>query len=394
VVRNDEGTAIGMDFLHGLVMPNVDQEGYFKSPAFIQYLSRDPRDKVEFQNPTDVIYIINPDFNGSPMGGSDMEALAPNTLPLDIYLQVAATNYMQNRDKPEVIYSVPEGLSQEAFDEFCLQVEQRWAGPTNVGRGPIVAEGEVKVQELRPFPSALPYLESRKDTREEILAVSGTSGAKMGIAANMSNANFREMRREFHETSMIPIFRMIELALYEQVHLREFDARGWEFKFDSPDFLTAVERATVDMRYVMMGVDSPNDIRHSRGDPPRPGGDVYVDPTAGTSIPNTPGSPPDGRPVQPDDPEQVGEPNTDPEPPVRGDGHDDEPGESSLIDELYHWRDYAVGRTKRGRRLRMYESDIIDPELGALVQSYLDQAKTATDVRSLFRDVIEEVQNS
>lgn len=256
-----------------------------------------------------------------------------------------------------------------------------------MGRNPIVAQGECSFKELQPMPENLPYQEARADTRDEILAVTGTTGAKLGLTRDLSNANLRETRREFHETSMIPIFLMLELAFYEQIHVREFDIKGWELKFNRPDFLTAVERATVDMRYHQMGVYNPNEIRYVQGLPPRsdPQGDMYFDQLHISPAGNNQGNPPEGRPVEPDSPSQVGEPTNDNDDPERGDGHDDTSrDDNALIGELRKWRAFALKRVKNGRQLRSYMSDIIPVELADLIQSNLLYARDTDDVARIF----------
>lgn len=336
ILRDENGAPLGLDFLHGLVVPNVDAAGKFKSPAFVQYPSRNSANKVEFDSPQDIVYLVSPDWEGSPLGGSDFESLATFTLPLDIYLQVAAREYMKNRDRPEVVYSLPADISDEAFDAFVKEMSARHAGPTNPGRNPIAVQGEFDVHELSKLPDSLPYQASRKEAREEELAVAGVSGAKLGISEQMASANIREMRREFHETSMVPPFQLIEISFYEQIHVREFDAPGWEFKFNYPDFLNAVERATVHMRYRQIGVLSPNEIRYELGRTPRPdeAGDAYIDPEPAG---NFPGAPPEGRPVEPDAPAQVGELTPDGQDPVRGDQHDETPRDR-LLAALAQWQ--------------------------------------------------------
>lgn len=397
VIRNGAGQPIGMNFLFGMVVPNVDKRGNFKSPAFIQYLSRDPGEKVEFKDPEDIVYIINPDWEGSPLGGSDIEALGEYTLPLDIYLQSAAAHYMQNRDRPEAIYQMAADTDDESFERFVTLIGERHAGVTNLGRSPIVVTGDVKVQELSRLPSDLPYQEARGDTRDEILAVAGTGGAKLGLTRDLSNANLREMRREFHETNMIPLFKLIELAFYEQVHVRLFGFSGWEFKFNYPDFLTAVERATVDMRYYGMNAYNPNEIRYRQGLAHRQDefGDLYSDQLQiqflGRRQQQEPqGSPPEGRETDPDDPSQIGEPTLDDDDPVRGDGHDDVP-QRALVDGLKKWRKFALKRLKDGRPLRPFECSDIPDGLADIIQIHLQQAVSCEIVDEIFNVVLEEV---
>jgi phage portal protein BeeE len=384
IVRDAQGNPIGLDFLHGLVVPNVDSSGSFKSPAFIQYPSRNQAVSVSFEKPTELVYLVYPEWEGSPMGGSDIEALSTYTLPLDIYLQLSAREYMKNRDRPEVVYQLPPDISEDGFNKFVTWMEQSYAGAGNMGKSPVAVQGEFDIKELRPLPKDLPYQQSREDTREEELAVAGVNGAKLGISSQMASANLREMRREFHETSLIPLCLFVETGFYEQIHVREFKAPGWSFKFNSPDFLTAVERATVHMRYYSLGVLTPNEIRTEIGKLPRqdPGGDVY----AAAPVKNEPGSPPEGRPVEPDAPSQVGEPTNDNQDPVRGDQHDDNTRES-MVAELALWRKFAVRRFKKGRTIREFETTYIPGDLREVIQPFISQAKTIGELNSLFDEV-------
>jgi hypothetical protein len=395
ILRDKDGAPIGMEFLYGLVVPNVDSKGKFKKPAFIQYLSENPKDKVEYPNPRDIVYIINPDWTGSPLGGSDIEALSTFVLPLDLYLLTSAREYLKNRDRPEVVYSLSSNTSDEGFDAFVKAMQARHAGPNNIGRSSIAVQGDFAVHELKPYPKDLPFQDSRKLTREEALAAAGVNGAKLGITENMTLANLREIRREFHETSLAPMLRQIELAFYEQIHVREFDVLGWEFKFNQPDFLTAVERATVHMRYYQMGVYTPNQLRWELGLDPREGddGDLYYDQRKSDAADdgsefNNQGSQPEGRPVEPDDPSQVGEPDTDVPDPVRGDQHDEQPKDAVLA-ELRLWRKFAVRRLERGRSQREFKTVAIPAPVRDVIFTHVKGAATKQELAQIFNDVEE-----
>lgn len=383
IVRNEDGVAIGLDTLHGFIQPNVTPEGFFKNPAFYQYPTRNPSVRVPFENPRDIIFITNPDWEGYPSGGTDIESLSQFALPTDIYLQTIAREYLKNRDRPEHLYILPSDISDEAFDEFSAMITTRYAGPKNVGKAPIVVQGDLEVKELSKMPSDLPYQEARSTAREEVLAVSGVGGAKLGLTSHLSSANLRESRREFHETEMRPLFTLMEQALNEQVHVREFGIRGWVFKFNNPDFLTAVEKATVHMRYRDMGVMTPNEIRLDLGKQPRtdPGGDEYEDTIS--DIHGEQGSPPEGREDNPDSPSHTGEPTLDDQDPPRGDQHDEE----GLFAALHDWEQFSISHLRRNKSIRPFVSDDIPCDLGGAIQTRLVQAKTISEVRSVFTEV-------
>lgn len=384
IVRDSEGRAIGLDFIPGLLIPNVDSAGKFKpnAPAFVQFPTANPSDAIYFNSQRDIVYLINPDWQGSHMGGSDIQALSDLTLPIDLYLQIAAREYLKNRDKPEVVYEVSPDLSAEAFDDFVREMEAR-RGSTTLGRNPIAVQGDFKVHELRPYPDALPYQQSRKESTQEELAVAGVSGAKLGFPED--SGNLREMRREFHESSMIPIFRLVELSFYEQIHLREFNFPGWEFKFNHPDFLTAVERATVHMRYHDMSVLSPNEIRADIGKTPRKdaGGDSYSERRPS----NQQGSPPEGREQEPDAPSQIGEPTLDDQDPPRGDNHDeDRDAREAWLGELRQWKKFALSRL--GKTSRKFQPKDLPDDVVSIIDAYLLGADTPEMVASIFNDAM------
>ena len=402
IVRNKRGTPISLDFLHGLIVPNVDSQGYFKTPAFYQFTERQALKKVEFSS-DEIVFISNPDMRGNPIGGSDVESLSQFSLPTDIYLMAAARNYLQNADMPEAIWELPENITDEAFNEFAEVIAQRYRGATNVGRNPMVVAGELNIRELRRMPEDLPYADSREIARNEIIAASGSSSVKLGLAESQSQANIREFRQEFLESTLIPIFRMIEVAFYEQIHRRHFDIKEWMFKFEHPDFLTTVEEATVHMRYLQTGVKNPNEVRAELGLAPREGGEEFHN----ISQLSSQGSPPEGREDRPDKPSNTGEPTIDDQDPPRGDQHD-EPNrpralslsidKDILIDELYTMRDFTIGRIKKGMTLREFKSDIIPEDIIGLANEFILQKSWNINevdvVKEYFNDAIDLVKES
>jgi HK97 family phage portal protein len=406
IVRNKRGTPISLDFLHGLIVPNVDSEGYFKSPAFYQFKDRQALERIDF-SADEVVFISNPDMRGNPMGGSDAESLTTFSLPTDIYLMAAARNYLQNADNPEAIWELPEDVTDEAFNEFAEVISKRYRGATNAGKNPIVVAGELNYKELRRMPEDLPYADSRDIARNEVIATSGSSAVKLGLADGQSQANAREFRQEFLESTLVPVFKMIEVAFYEQIHRRQFGIKEWMFKFEHPDFLTAVERATVHMRYIQTGVKNPNEVRAEEGLAPREGGEEYVDVTAQSKAGNEQGSPPEGREDRPDKPSNTGEPTLDDQDPPRGDQHD-EPNrprslspnidKDALIDELYTMRDFTVGRVKKEMSLREFKSDILPEDVRQLANDFILSrdwsVEDIDEIKEYFNSAIDLVKES
>jgi hypothetical protein len=183
---------------------------------------------------------------------------------------------------------------------------------------------------------------------------------------------------------MVPLFRLIEVALWEQVHVREFQIYGWEFRFNNPDFLNAVELATVHLRYKQMGAYSANDIRYALGKPKRTdeNGDLYEDQLKrGQATPNPQGNPPEGRPVEPDDPSQTGEPDTEPDDPERGDQHNDVP-RMLMLQELRQWRTFQLKRL--GKSSRPFQTNYIPEIIRDAIQADLVGLGSEDAIRNYF----------
>ena len=394
IVRDNEGTAISMDHIPAFMVPQVDSFGNFKSPAFKAYRVDGSGDEIIYPDQNDIVYIINPDFGGSPMGASDLVALADFTFPIDIYLQTLARSYLQNNTRPELIYQLATDISEENFQDFVEEVTARWRGPSNAGRTPIVVQGDFQVHKLGDLPSSLPYNESRSTARDEEFAVTGVSGPKVGLLDNISASGMKEARREFHETVMEPLFRVLEEGFYWQICVRTFGFRDWRFSFNSPDFLTELEKATVDMRRYQTNTVTPNELRDGIGLRSRTdeNGDLFLDQlnekNKGSSEDATPpepqGSPPEGRDDEPDD-EAPPEDDFDSDP-ERGDDHDTRVRD--MVDEVRVWSRFAKNRVG-SPNARKFNPEVLDAYSAQIIQTQLDNAETREDIDNVFRQVLE-----
>ena len=177
---------------------------------------------MHFDDPRDIVFITNPDWGGHVAGGSDLESLTEFTLPIDLYLQEAAREYMKNRDKPEAFYILPADISDDAFDDFVEALKAKYMGPRNMGRSRSPWPVSWTSRNSAHCLTACLIRHPATDARDEMLAAAGVSGAKVGLSDKLSSGNLRELRKEFHETSMLPLFRLIEDAFYDQIHVREF----------------------------------------------------------------------------------------------------------------------------------------------------------------------------
>jgi hypothetical protein len=388
VVRDKStGEPIGFDVIPGVIRPNIEKNGSFKRPAYTQFLrANGVESKTDINDPDDVIFFAVPDYSGG-LYLSELLALSEYTLPSEIYAAVAYRSLHENKNAPySGIWFTPPDVDDDTFDRFVAMINSRYTGARNYGRNPIIMRGEGGFKPLNFPKEEAPYLEGRTINRNEISAASGVPDAKYGVGSE--NIDLKELRLEFYESTLRPMMALMEEVIYSGVCVRLFDAPEWKFKFKRPDFTTAVEDASIELRRIQWGQWSPNEARASRGELPRENGDYYLVPKNMDMIG------PDGKPGRPaDEPvdDDSGEMEPSEEDPVPDTMPPEKPdSESSLLDELRKWRKFEL-RVATGKRYkREFESDVIPAELyDFLRESIKDIGDDPGEVAMLFDDMIE-----
>ena len=371
-ILRDEKTEqpVGFDYIAGFVMPNIDETGKFKSPAFIQIAETGKT--VEYEA-DEIVFITRPAVDGVATGDILVDALTKFSLPLDLYLQASALKYIENGRLPPSIWELPENISDEGFDALADYIAQEYTGAANVGKSPIVVSGTLNVKRVGSFPDDIPYLEARSSSREEAFTLVGTPSAKLGITENIQGAVLEEIRKEFHESTMRPLFTYLEEGFFKQIHQRLFNVEDWIFKFNAPDFLDSVQRATVHMRYRQIGVLNANEIRSELGKGERAdgGGEFYTDPKSDAPN-NEQGSPPEGREDEPDAPEETGEPTLDDQDPPRGDR---EVGNvKEVLNEITLYKRFIDNRWDNLEQRRDFNFEFIKEDLQEVLRTISESA--------------------
>jgi len=392
IVR-DRGTGapLGFDVIPGVVKPNIEADGTFKRPAYVQYLRvGGVESKSEFNSPEDVIFFAVPDYSGG-VYMAELLALTEYTLPSEIYAAIAYRSLHENRDAPySGFWYTPNDIDDDTFNRFVAMVNSRYTGSKNYGRNPIIMKGEGGFKAVASVKDDAPYVEGRELNRSEISASTGVPGAKYGIE---TNTDMRELRREFYESTLRPMMSLLEESIYTNVCIRLFNAPEWKFRFKRPDFTTAIEDASIELRRIQWGQWSPNEARASRGEAPRDNGDYYLIPKNMDMVG------PDGKPGRPEN-----EPINDDEGDMAPSDEDKVPGtqppvqpdveESVLVDEIRKWRKFAL-RVAGGKRFkRDFVPSAIDESLSGYIFNVLDElGDSVEDIAEFFDWLIEEVEN-
>lgn len=390
-IVTDKGTGrpLGFDWIPGVVRPNVEPDGTFKRPAYTQFIrSGNTETKFDIDDPDKIIFFSVPDYAGG-IYLAELLALSEYTLPSEIYAALAYRSLHENRDAPySGFWYTPADIDDDTWERFVSMVQARYTGASNYGRNPIIMKGEGGFKSITPPKEDAPYVGGRELNRKEIQATSGVPGAKYGVD---SDTDLQEMRREFYESTLRPSTALMEEVIYTNVCIRLFDAPEWKVRFRRPDFTTAVEDASIELRRIQWGQWSPNEARASRGEPPRGNGDYYLIPK------NMDAVMPDGKPGAPDN-DPVDDSDGDMSPSDEDRVPDTQPPEvvesRTIKEELKKWKRFAL-RIVAGKRFeREFVSDVLPKELIEFVSIELQEiGNDATGVSVLFDELIEAIED-
>jgi len=388
IIRNSAGVPIGFDVLAGVTVPLTDNTGKFLSPAF-EFHPWHSNDIVSYER-DEIIYFCELGISGSPFGESVYTSLLNSSLPSDMFASVAYRSMFENTNAPyNGVWEVDAAVSDEDFDMFLALLEERYTGPTNFGRNPLVIRGGVN---YKPVTSRTredaPYLEGRSYNRSELSAVTGVDGNKMGVSDDANKSNIRETQREFQTNVTVPTAKKIEADVYYQVCSRLFGYEGWMFKFRQAGSTTPLEQASIDMRNLQFGIYSPNEVRAQHGDDPRKGGDIYYVPGNSQSRENSDGESANGRATSTKPSEGHEEPKTPPARPPRDD--DAKIKAIDAVSDLRKWKKITLEYMDGKRSKKQFTSGKIPTEIVAAIESMLSEHEGDFDfIKSVFDTAIE-----
>lgn len=394
IIRNGAGQPVGFDVLSGIITPNVDQYGYFKSPAFTLLPWDKTKDPV-YYNAEEIVYFYNPGIRGNVGGESIYQALTTTSLPSDLYASQAFRELFKNTNSPyNGIWEVDQAVSDDDYDYFLALLEQRYTGAANYGRNPLVIRGNVKFNEYTSRSKEdAPYLEGRNFNREEYYGVTGVNGNKLGVSQSANKSDIRESRREFHENVTRPLFRRMEDNIYDQVMVRTLNMPEWRLVFNQPDFSTALEKATIKMRELQWGLSTPNEQRIKEGKDPLPGGDVrffpinmaWVDEEGQITMMTG-----NSQYAPEDDGSDEGEsdPNSDD---VRPPRDDENPDSTNVLKEVRQWRKCHLRAMDGKREEKDFQCNYISPQIVKMIKSQLSACKNDFEITKKIFDSLEEL---
>lgn len=212
---NFNGEAYTMMFRNGLPWtPNPGQlpQALQEIPAHLCTfkLSDDGYSKstVKFNNqiyPLSVfVRDINPDPS-YPYNGQSIIAAAASIINTDNQMREWNNNLMANGARPGLVFTTNEEMSTDAYERWKQQHGDEHTGAMNAGKSLLIEGGDVKPYMLSP--QDLDFLESRKFTMNEILAMWKVSPYKLGLVESVNKASAEIFDRKHAKDNTEPRVR-------------------------------------------------------------------------------------------------------------------------------------------------------------------------------------------
>lgn len=121
---------------------------------------------------------------------------------------------LQNRMAPEFQIELPEGTTPEQANAVRDALAERQQSPANA-RKPIVMNG--KVHQLGQTAKEMDFVESRKQTWQELSMVFGVPLAALGLTEAVNLANASEMDKQIYQHTITPQLELYKRQLTKQL---------------------------------------------------------------------------------------------------------------------------------------------------------------------------------
>ncbi|WP_237155539.1 phage portal protein [Oryzibacter oryziterrae] len=131
---------------------------------------------------------------------------------LDVHNAAAGWNkaLLDNSARPSgaLVYSGPNGLSDDQFERLKRELEEGYQGADNAGR-PLVLEGGLDWKNMSLTPRDMDFIEARNMASREIALAFGVPPMLLGIPGDATYANYQEANRVLWRQTIIPLAQRI-----------------------------------------------------------------------------------------------------------------------------------------------------------------------------------------
>jgi len=229
--------------------------------------------------PDEIIHFkkFNPLNRFRGMGTVQASAVA---IDIDNYSAQFNRNFFFNAAVPSAVLKTSGELTDEQFQRIKAEWDSRYTGTQNAHRLAILQNG-LDYQPIGLSQKDMQFLEQRKFSRDEILAIFRIPKTILGISDDVNRANAETGDYVFAKRVIKPRMSFLVDRLNESLlPLFKMDDREWRFSFDDPvpeneDQEIRKYTASLTLGSAWM---TPNEVRAEEGLPPIENGDSLLIP--------------------------------------------------------------------------------------------------------------------
>ena len=177
-----------------------------------------------------VLRDINPDPENI-YNGMSIVRKASLTVDTDIQMKRWNNKLFKNGARPGVVVEVPDQLKDDAYNRLKQQFDEQYRGVGNAFNR-VILEGGAKMSPFMMTTQDLDFLESKRFTRDEILAMFKVSGSNLGITEDVNRANAEAQEYSYAKRCIKP--RLEQFVDFMNKRLLR-PIYGGEYKLDFED---------------------------------------------------------------------------------------------------------------------------------------------------------------
>lgn len=165
----------------------------------------------------EVVHFRYPNPHSLYYGWSPLQAAAEAVDAHEEMLKAQVKAFAQGVQPPKIFFSTPHEMSDEsALARLQERLEARYAGIDSAQKV-MVAHAGLKPERLCLTPQEMDFLESKRTTRDEILAVFGMPAAIAGISEDVNRSSADAMERIFARNTIAPKLSLVAQQIQQDV---------------------------------------------------------------------------------------------------------------------------------------------------------------------------------
>jgi HK97 family phage portal protein len=266
IVKDSKGIPIA---IHNLYAPSI-KILVNKHGTVLGYIQNADTSAVRSGNskaivfePNEIVHFKLPNPGNEVYGLSPLESLS---IPIETDLHAQAYNltFFKNNATPKLHIDLGNCTLPQLKRTKEFFKREYLGNPHKT----LITEGGVTVNPIGTKPADMEFLNQRKFSRDEILAVFGVPPMKVGITEDVNRASALEADKSFKADKIIPLQRMIANKINLCV-ISLFNEPRVKFEFVELDLRDAKEQADIDKLDIEAGIVTVNEVRKKRGLPPK-----------------------------------------------------------------------------------------------------------------------------